>query len=307
MNPAAASDLFFPSPTVDAFALGPLTIRFYALCILAGIIFATWLAGRRLTARGGRPGVILDITVWAVPFGIIGGRLYHVVTDPELYFLPGKNPWNALKIWDGGLGIWGAVALGLLGAYIGCRRHNVPFTTLIDSAAPGLLIAQGLGRWGNWFNNELYGDPTTLPWKLQIHRMDFASGHAITDAAGAPLVLGYFQPTFLYESLWSLAGAALLMFLDRKFRLGAGSVFALYVVIYTAGRFNFELLRSDYANTILGLRVNTWVSGLIFLGGVIAFVLLRGRPRSAVVEGDAGESGQSVPAGNSAAEKGDSE
>ncbi|MEO8222979.1 MAG: prolipoprotein diacylglyceryl transferase family protein, partial [Specibacter sp.] len=170
MNPIALTPLLIPSPTVSALQLGPLTIRFYALCILAGIVIAVWLTGRRLTARGGKPGTILDITIWAVPFGIAGGRIYHVITSPELYFAPGKNPWNALKIWDGGMGIWGAIALGLLGAYIGCRRSQVSFTALIDAAAPGLLIAQGLGRWGNWFNNELYGEPTTVPWKLQIHQ-----------------------------------------------------------------------------------------------------------------------------------------
>ncbi|MBF6558507.1 MAG: prolipoprotein diacylglyceryl transferase, partial [Acidimicrobiales bacterium] len=200
MNPATLAPLLIPSPTISAFQVGPLTIRFYALCILAGIVLAVWLTSRRLTARGGRDGAVLDIAMWAVPFGIAGGRIYHVITDPELYFLPGKNPWNALKIWDGGLGIWGAVALGLLGAWIGCRRHNVRFTALVDAAAPGLLIAQGLGRWGNWFNNELYGDPTTAPWKLAIHQMDFATGRAHLDSAGAPVVLGYFQPTFLYES-----------------------------------------------------------------------------------------------------------
>ncbi|MDJ0313169.1 prolipoprotein diacylglyceryl transferase [Arthrobacter sp. H35-D1] len=271
-----------PSPTVAAFQLGPLTIRYYALCILAGIIIAVWLAGRRLTARGGTPGVILDITMWAVPFGIVGGRLYHVITDPELYFVPGKNPWNALKIWDGGLGIWGAIALGLLGAYIGCRRHNVPFATLIDAAAPGLLIAQGLGRWGNWFNNELYGGPSTALWKLQIHQMDFTTGRAVLDNSGVPVVLGYFQPTFLYESLWCLAAAAVLLVLDKKFRFGAGSVFALYVVFYTSGRFMFELLRSDYANTILGLRVNTWVSGLLLLAGTAWFLATRRKARSTI-------------------------
>ncbi|WP_125610013.1 prolipoprotein diacylglyceryl transferase family protein [Specibacter cremeus] len=220
MNPATLTPFLIPSPTISAFQLGPLTIRFYAL-----------------------------------------------------------------KIWDGGLGIWGAIALGLVGAYIGCRRHHVPFATLIDAAAPGLLIAQGLGRWGNWFNNELYGDPTTVPWKLQIHQMDFATGHALTDSAGAPVVLGYFQPTFLYESLWCLAAAALLLLFDRKYRLGAGSVFALYAVLYTAGRFVFELLRSDYANTILGLRVNTWVSGLLLLAGAAAFLALRSRDRSHVRPG----------------------
>ncbi|MCQ9164162.1 prolipoprotein diacylglyceryl transferase [Arthrobacter sp. STN4] len=285
MTVTALNPLLIPSPTVSAFQLGPLTIRFYALCILAGIVIAVWLASRRLTARGGRPGAVLDIAMWAVPFGIAGGRLYHVVTDPELYFVPGRNPWNALKIWDGGLGIWGAIALGLLGAYIGCRRHQVSFTALIDAAAPGLLIAQGLGRWGNWFNNELYGDPTTAPWKLQIHQMDFSTGRAHLDAAGAPVVLGYFQPTFLYESLWCLAAAGVLLYLDKRFRLGAGSVFALYVVLYTAGRFVFELLRSDYANTILGLRVNTWVSGLLLLAGAAAFLLQRRKPRSCVEPG----------------------
>lgn len=293
MNPTSLATLYIPSPTVSAFQIGPLTIRFYALCILAGIVVAVWLTGRRLTARGGQSGVIFDITMWAVPFGIAGGRLYHVITSPELYFLPGKNPWDALKIWDGGMGIWGAIALGLLGAYIGCRRHQVSFSALIDAAAPGLLIAQGLGRWGNWFNNELYGEPTTVPWKLQIHQMDFSTGLAHVDSSGTPVVLGYFQPTFLYESLWCLAAAGLLLFLDKKFRLGAGSVFALYVVLYTAGRFVFELLRSDYANTILGLRVNTWVSGLLLLAGVIACLTLRRKKRSTV------EPSSSTPASTS--------
>lgn len=282
MNPIALTPLLIPSPTVSALQLGPLTIRFYALCILVGIVIAVWLTGRRLTARGGTPGIILDITIWAVPFGIVGGRIYHVITSPELYFVPGKNPWDALKIWDGGMGIWGAIALGLLGAYIGCRRSQVSFSALIDAAAPGLLIAQGLGRWGNWFNNELYGDPSTAPWKLQIHQMDFSTGRAHLDSTGAPIILGYFQPTFLYESLWCLAAAGLLLYLDKKFRLGAGSVFALYVVLYTSGRFVFELLRSDYANTILGLRVNTWVSGLLLVAGATAFLFWRGRPRSTV-------------------------
>lgn len=282
MTVTALASLYIPSPTVSALQLGPLTVRFYALCILARIVAAVWLGGRRLTARGGQPGAILDIAMWAVPFGIVGGRIYHVITSPELYFLPGKNPWDAVKIWDGGMGIWGAIALGLLGAYIGCRRSQVSFIALIDAAAPGLLIAQGLGRWGNWFNNELYGEPTSVPWKLQIHEMDFSTGLAHVDSTGSPVVLGYFQPTFLYESLWCLAAAGLLLFLDKKFSLGAGSVFALYVVLYTSGRFVFELLRSDYANTILGLRVNTWVSGLLLAAGLVVFLIQRSRRRSTV-------------------------
>ncbi|MGO4859560.1 prolipoprotein diacylglyceryl transferase [Arthrobacter sp. 2MCAF14] len=281
-----ATDSFFPSPTVSAFHLGPLSIHFYALCILAGIALAIWLTSRRWTARGGEAGQVLDICLWAVPAGIIGGRIYHVITDPELYFLPGKNPWNAFAIWDGGLGIWGAVALGVVGAWIGCRRAKVSLVAFLDAAAPGVVFAQALGRWGNWFNNELYGDPTTLPWKLQIHQMDPATGSAVTDPSGAPVVLGYFQPTFLYESLWCVVVGLVLLYVDRRFTLGAGSVFSLYVAGYTAGRFAFELMRSDYANLILGLRVNTWVAALIFLAGAVAFALLFRRKRSTAMPGD---------------------
>ncbi|MBL0706187.1 prolipoprotein diacylglyceryl transferase [Sinomonas sp. JC656] len=271
---------YLPSPTVSGFPLGPLTIHFYALCIIAGIAVALWIASRRWTARGGLAGQATDISLWAVPFGIVGGRIYHVITDPELYFLPGRNPWNAFAIWDGGLGIWGAVALGALGAWIGCRRAKVSFLAFADTVAPAVLVAQGIGRWGNWFNNELYGDPTDLPWGLQIHQMDPATGQAVTDMAGNPVVIGYFQPTFLYESVWCLVTAAVIIWLDRRYRLGAGSVLALYVAVYTAGRFVFELMRSDYANLILGLRVNTWVSGLLFLAGAIAFLLTFRRLRS---------------------------
>ncbi|QYF91040.1 prolipoprotein diacylglyceryl transferase [Arthrobacter sp. PAMC25284] len=282
MNIPVATELFFPSPVASALQLGPLTIRFYALCILAGIVAGVWLTARRLRERGGTTSQTLDIVTWAVPFGIVGGRLYHVITDNQLYFGPGRDPWGALRIWEGGLGIWGAVALGLVGALIGARRAGVPFPAFVDAAAPGLLIAQALGRWGNWFNNELYGEPTDLPWKLQIHAMDPATGLALTGPDGIPEVLGYFQPTFLYESLWTLAAALLLMFLDRRYKLGAGSVFALYIVSYTAGRFAFELMRSDPANLILGLRVNTWVAGLLFLTGLVIFQRLRSRPRSTV-------------------------
>ncbi|WP_035741683.1 prolipoprotein diacylglyceryl transferase [Arthrobacter sp. MA-N2] len=281
-----ASDSFIPSPTVSAFHVGPLTIHFYALCILAGIGLAVWLTSRRWTARGGQAGQVLDICLWAVPAGIIGGRIYHVITDPELYFFPGKNPWNAFAIWDGGLGIWGAVALGVAGAWIGCRRAQVSLVAFLDAVAPGVVFAQALGRWGNWFNNELYGDPTALPWRLQIHQIDPATGSAVTDPSGAPVILGYFQPTFLYESLWCVVVGLLLLYVDRRFTLGAGSVFSLYVAGYTAGRFAFELMRSDYANLILGLRVNTWVAALIFLAGAVAFALLFRRRRSMAVPGD---------------------
>lgn len=282
MNSLAEPSSYLPSSTISAIQLGPVTLHFYALCILAGIIAACWLTDRRLTSRGGEPGQVLDVVLWAVPFGIIGGRIYHVITDYQLYFAPGRDPWAALRIWDGGLGIWGAIALGALGAYIGCRRTGVRFSAFADAVAPGLLIAQGIGRWGNWFNNELYGDPSTLPWAVQIHQMDLSAGRAALDAAGNPIVLGYFQPTFLYESLWCLAGAALLLLIDQRFKPGSGAVFALYIAFYTAGRFFFELMRSDYANTILGIRVNTWVSGILFIAGTVTFLALRSRPPSTV-------------------------
>ncbi|WP_299169087.1 prolipoprotein diacylglyceryl transferase [uncultured Arthrobacter sp.] len=275
---------YIPSPSISSLSLGPVSISFYALCIVTGIVVAVWLTSRRLTARGGNPGQALDVVVWAVPFGIIGGRLYHVITDYQLYFAPGKDPWGALRIWEGGLGIWGAIALGAVGAYIGCRRNKVNFLAFADAAAPGVLIAQAIGRWGNWFNNELYGDPSTLPWALEIHDMDLSAGSARLDAAGNPVVLGYFAPTFLYESLWCLAAAALILFLDKKYALGAAAPFALYVALYTGGRFFFELMRSDYANTILGLRINTWVSAILFLGALTVFLICRNRPRSSTTE-----------------------
>ncbi|WP_442853315.1 prolipoprotein diacylglyceryl transferase [Arthrobacter sp. H14] len=269
---------YIPSPTVSAFQLGPVMIHFYALCILAGIALATYLTERRFVARDAAPGTTFDIIIWAVPFGIVGGRIYHVITDPQLYFAAGQDPWDALRIWEGGLGIWGAVALGALGAWIGCRRNNVSFLAFADSAAPGLLFAQSLGRWGNWFNNELYGEPTNVPWKLEIHEM--AAGRAVLDAAGNPVVLGYFHPTFLYESLWTLAAGIILLLIDRKWRIGAGGVLALYAVLYTAGRFFIELMRTDSANLILGLRVNTWVSGVVFAASLVVFIRRRNHDRS---------------------------
>jgi prolipoprotein diacylglyceryl transferase len=270
-----------PSPTVSVIKIGPLPIHFYALCIVAGIMVAIWLTDRRWRARGGAENQVGDVAGWAVLFGILGGRIYHVITDPELYFKAGEHPLDAFKFWDGGLGIWGAVALGGVGAWIGCRRHKLNFVAFADAAAPGIIIAQALGRLGNWFNNELYGRATTLPWKLQIHNMDVTTGKVLpcNDNPGAT-VCGYYHPTFLYELLWNLAIAALLLYLDRRYRLGRGNVFALYVMGYTAGRFWIEAMRSDHANHILGMRVNNWVAILVFLGGLAWFVRHRGDERS---------------------------
>jgi prolipoprotein diacylglyceryl transferase len=240
-------------------------LRAYAFAILAGIVIAVLLTQRRWRERGGDPDQVLEITFWAVPFGIVGGRLYHVITSPAAYFGEGGDPWKAFAIWEGGLGIWGAVALGAVGAYIGCRRLGVSFPVFADALAPGLLVAQAIGRLGNWFNQELFGSPTTLPWGLQIDDAHLPAGFP----SGT-----LFHPTFLYELLWNLAGAALIIWLDRRWRLGHGRVFWLYVVVYTTGRLWIELVRIDPANTFLGLRINVWTSIIVGLGALVAFVVV---------------------------------
>jgi len=259
-----------PSPTRGVLFLGPIPIRAYAVCIIVGIIVAIWVTIKRWEARGGRGDDIWNVAGWAVVFGIIGGRLYHVISDPELYFGSGRRPLDAVKIWDGGLGIWGAIALGVAGAWIGCRRHGMRLSAFADACAPGIVAAQGIGRWGNWFNNELYGGPTTLPWRLRIHCWDLTAGHAVACPDGST-VLGYFHPTFLYESIWDLALAGALVWAARRWRLGRGNAFALYVMGYTAGRSWIEAMRIDHANHILGLRLNDWTSIIVFLGGAVWF------------------------------------
>jgi len=274
-----------PSPTQSVWHLGPLPIRAYALCIVVGIFLALWLTARRWRAAGGKDEEIWDVSGWAIVFGVIGGRVYHVGSDPELYFDKGRHPIDALKIWDGGLGIWGAIALGLLGAYIGCRRKGLRLSAFADAAAPGVAFAQAIGRWGNWFNNELYGGPTSLPWKLEIHDIDVVTGHAATDANGHAIVLGYYQPTFLYESIWDIAVGLLLIYLTSRFRFGRGNVMALYVMGYTAGRVWIEALRHDHANHFLGLRLNDWTSIVVFLAGLVWFVLHRNQPNETIYRG----------------------
>lgn len=275
-----------PSPTVGAFQLGPLTLHAYALCILAGIFVAIWLTQRRLEARGGQPGQVLDIATWAVPAGIIGGRVYHVISSPQAYFGEGGNPVDALKIWEGGLGIWGAISLGALGAWWGARRAGVRFLTFADAAAPGVALAQAVGRWGNWFNNELYGEPTTVPWALTIHEWNHGAGRAVRDADGNAVVLGTFHPTFLYEFVWLVVLAAVLMVADRRLRLHRGQVFGLYIAGYPIGRLVIELMRTDQATIILGQRINVWTSILVFLLGV-ALVLWSARRHPLTTDSDA--------------------
>jgi len=268
-----------PSPTRSVWHLGPLPIRAYALCIVLGIVVALIIATRRWVARGGEREQVGDIAAWAIVLGIIGGRLYHVVTTPELYFGSDGHPMDVFKVWEGGLGIWGAIALGGLGVLIGCRRHRVRFRVFADAAAPGIVAAQAIGRWGNWFNNELYGRPTDLPWRLGIHEMDLSTGQAVRQPDGST-VIGYFHPTFLYESLWCAAVCVALILVDRRFRMGDGRVFALYAALYSAGRFGVESLRIDDAHHFLGLRLNEWTSLAVVAGG-IAWMLLHRGPREA--------------------------
>ncbi len=275
-----------PSPDQGVWYLGPLPIRAYALCIIAGIIVAIWWGERRWVARGGIKGEVTDIAVWAVPFGLVGGRLYHVITDNQKYFGPGKNPLAALEIWNGGLGIWGAIALGAVGAWIGCRRKGIPLPALADALAPGIVTAQAIGRLGNYFNQELYGGDTTLPWGLEIYRRVTPEGRedALAGVAIDHTPIQIVHPTFLYELLWNLGVALLIVWADRKFRLGHGRAFALYVAGYTAGRFWIELMRSDEATLIFGTRVNVFVSALVFIGAVVYFVVARSRGEREDVE-----------------------
>ena len=277
MLPELTTYLFastIPSPSDGVWDLGPVPVRGYAVCIILGIIAAIWIGERRWVARGGRPGDVQDIAIWAVPFGIIGARLYHVATDWERYFGTGESPITALYVWRGGLGIWGGIALGAVGAYLGCRAKGIRFLPLADALAPGLLVAQAIGRWGNWFNQELYGRPTDLPWGLEIDRAHWPAGETFEPGTT-------FHPTFLYECLWNLAAFVLVIWLERRFRLGYGRVMAVYVMAYTAGRGWIEYLRIDdvQLENVLGLRFNVWTSIALFLAaGIYIIVSSRRHP-----------------------------
>ncbi|WP_228474211.1 prolipoprotein diacylglyceryl transferase, partial [Streptomyces calidiresistens] len=278
-----------PSPGTSEIQLGPFPLRAYAVCIILGVFVAGWLGGRRWVARGGKPGTVADVMVWAVPFGLVGARVYHVLTDYQLYFGEGRDPWAAVRIWDGGIGIWGAIAGGALGAWIACRRRGIPLPAFADAVAPGIAFAQAIGRWGNWFNQELYGRATDLPWALEIDNNRDT---------------GTFHPTFLYESLWCVGLGLLVIWADRRFRLGHGRAFALYVAGYTAGRFWIEYLRIDEAHEFLGLRLNNWTALIIFALAVVYLVLsARLRPgREEVVEPDR-DGGTSDTAGAAGGER----
>ncbi|OBF52513.1 prolipoprotein diacylglyceryl transferase [Mycolicibacterium monacense] len=283
---------YIPSPPQGVWELGPFPLRAYALCIIAGIIVALVLGDRRWEARGGERGVIYDIALWAVPFGLIGGRLYHVITDWQTYFGPdGAGLIAAFRIWEGGLGIWGAVALGGVGAWIACRRRGIPLPAFGDAIAPGIILAQAIGRLGNYFNQELYGRATTVPWGLEIYERVDASG-ARNDLIGVSTgrVIEIVHPTFLYELVWNLLVFAVLIWADRRFNLGHGRLFALYVAGYCLGRFWIELLRSDMATELAGIRVNSFTSMFVFIGAVVYLMAApRGREDPATLRSDVDE------------------
>lgn len=261
-----------PSPEISYIDLGIFRIHFYALFILTGIVLATWLADRRLTKRGGEPGVIVDIALWAVPFGIVGGRIFHVITHPKDYFFEGADLTAVFRIWEGGMAIYGALALGALGAWIGVRRAGLKFWSVADALAPGILLAQAIGRLGNYFNQELFGLPTTLPWGLEIPVTNPAYPNGLPEGLT-------FHPTFLYEMLWSLAGVALLLWLDKRNELRWGKLFGLYLVWYSIGRIWVESIRIDPSEIILGLRINIWSALIgIAIGAAIYLVQNRRHP-----------------------------
>jgi prolipoprotein diacylglyceryl transferase len=268
--------------------LGPLPIRWYAIFIVVGIIVALLVGDRRWQARGGERGVIYDIALWAVPFGLIGGRLYHVMTDWRTYFGDdGAGLAGALRIWDGGLGIWGAVALGGVGAWIGCRQKGIPLPAFGDAIAPGIILAQAIGRLGNYFNEELYGRPTTLPWGLEIYERRDAHGALDTlNGVSTGQLIEVVHPTFLYELLWNLLIFAALLWLDRRFNIGHGRLFATYVAGYCLGRFWVELMRSDVATHFAGIRVNSFTSTFVFIGAVVYIMVApKGREDPASLAG----------------------
>jgi prolipoprotein diacylglyceryl transferase len=262
-----------PSPSSAYLEIGPLTLHFYALCIITGIAVAVWLGDRRLREiNPALTSVVADVAIFAVPFGIIGGRIYHVLSAPSDYFGSGSELLNIFAIWKGGLGIWGAISLGALGAFIGYRKAVrskpeltfPPFIRFLDSLAPGILLAQAIGRIGNWFNIELFGSPTQSWWGLEVPLASRPVGYTEFET---------FHPTFAYEAIWCILVAVLLLIFTG--RLKQGQAFALYIALYCLGRFLIEDLRIDSANEFLGLRQNQWVSVVIGLLALAAFMKIQ--------------------------------
>jgi prolipoprotein diacylglyceryl transferase len=273
-----------PSPDISYIDLGPFRLHFYAIFILIGVVLAVLFTGRRIRASGFKGGEAIDIALWAVPFGIVGARLYHVVTHPGDYFYPGADLLKVLYVWEGGIAIFGAVVFGLVGIWIGARRTKIPFLVFLDALAPGMLIAQAVGRIGNYFNQELFGSPTTLPWGLQI------------DPSSPAFPAGFpedtlFHPLFLYELLWNLVGAATILlveravFRDRRPRPGTGLSLGLYLVWYGIGRAWFEWLRLDPTELLVaGVKINLLTALAAAVVGILIIVNARRVERRRVPE-----------------------
>ena len=249
---------YLPSPVRGVWHVGVIPVRAYALCIVLAVVVAVWLAGRRYRAAGGEAGVILDVAAWAVPFGLIGARLYSVLTDYQLYFGPHRDWAGIFRDWDGG--IPGAIALGALGAWIACRRATIPFAPVAGAAAPAIAIAQAIGRVGNWFDQGLYGRPSSLPWAIQISPAHRVPGYESFTT---------FQPAFLYEVLWDLLVAALVIWAAHRFTLTGDRAFALYVAAYSVGMFAIQSVRIDYSHHLWGLRIDQWAAILAFAATTI--------------------------------------
>ena len=257
-----------PSPSSGSLDLGPLKLNAYGAMIALGVVAAVWLGGKRLVARGiGTTDDMSAIAMWGVPFGVVGARLYHVITDWQLFR---DNPGAIVQIWKGGLGIWGGIALGTLVGIVVARKRGLPVGLLLTCVAPALPLAQSIGRWGNWFNQELFGRPTTLPWGLEVSA---STAQSAGYAAGTQ-----FHPTFLYESIACLLLCGALIVLDNKVPMRAGRLFFFYTAGYTVFRFFIEGLRIDPAHDAGGLRLNQWVSLAVFAASVAVIISMRGRP-----------------------------
>jgi len=295
INAAASVVASIPSPSISYFDIGPLRIHIYALCIIAGIIVAVLWTNARLTKRGAEPWVVIDIALLAVPLAIICARIYHVLTHWGFYFGEGANPMSAFYIWEGGIAIYGALIGGAVGAWLGCRWTGIRFWTFADTLAPGLLLAQAIGRFGNWFNQELFGWPTDAPWGLEIDYPNPAWPIGLPEGT-------LFQPTFLYEVIWNVLGVLVIVWAGRRFRLQWGRLFAVYLVWYSAGRIVWESIRIDPSEIILGLRSNVWAAIFgVVLGIVIFFVQKRRHPGfepSPYVSGREWTAGQAVQSQN---------
>lgn len=257
-----------PSPSRNVVEIGPLTIRMYGIMLVLGILVAFVLARRRWTARGGDPDLVYRCSMWGVLWGIVGARAYHVITSwnevPDQW-------WGVFAVWKGGLGVWGGIAAGVLAGAVVARRRGANVWMLADAFAPGILAAQGIGRLGNYFNQELFGKPTELPWALEIDPQHRPAGYA-NDAT--------FHPTFLYEILWDGIGVVLLLWLDRRLRLRRGGIFFLYVMWYSLGRASWEEhLRIDPSHHFAGMRLNGWIAIGVFLAGLAGFLWTQRRRR----------------------------